>query len=1154
MRTGKITDRSVMDIFWRRLLFFIGLMVVCGTATQAFAKANMQEELTLQKLVSNSVSQETRVVSLDFEETPLIDALKQLARKARVGFSFNPDIIPDKKVTAKFEGITVRKVLYSLLDGTDLEIKLPPSKDVIVVKEKPKKVPDLAVVLQATVRGTVTDAQTGDPLPGANVSIQGTTTGSSTNAEGEFTITGVEPGTYTFVASFIGYETSTQEVTITEGENELTINFSLQPSDIAMEEMVVIGYGEQERSEITGSISSVDGEQITSGQTADGVQKALQGRIAGVNVSTKSGAPGSAADINIRGVATFGNSNPLYVIDGVPVFSGDNTNINPLATLNPGNIESVEVLKDASASAIYGARAANGVIIITTKSGQAGETNVEANLSGGVSVVTDYLSMMNSEQYVEYSSEAYENAGVPLPVSLTEPQLSENLKTDTDWGREGFSPAYSQEFSLSLSGGNENATYAFSTGYMNEEGNIPSSGFKRYSARINSDFDIGENFRIGESIELSRAQWTGVVSPSSVNFKELLQQAPTVPVYCPENLGGFCGPTVERSPQDRNNAIGIWTLTDQENVNNRILGNVYAEYDILSNLTYRLNLNGDFTFGHDNTFTPKYEMGNRSNPTADLSVNKSNTDNYIIENTLTYQNEFKGIHDVTALIGYSQQKSWYEYISGNTTEFPNNNVPTIAAAFGQSSLNGSETGWALRSFMGRVNYGYDDKYNLMATLRRDGSSRFGENNRYGIFPSVSANWVVSSEPFMENIGAIYNLTIRASWGQVGSQQIDNFASIATISPYARYIFGEDQSVAPGATYLQLGNNNLQWETTTQKNIGLDISLLNNRLSLAMDYYIKDTDGVLLRVPIPTTSGLRRGNGSFQNAGALHNEGFELTADYNNNIGDFQYTISGNISTNKNEVTSLGNGEPIITEMTNDPNQVLSMTREGEEIGAFYGWVMEGVFVDQADLDNHADQPGAAPGDVKFKDLDGNGVINANDRKIIGSPFPDFSYGLNFNFQFKKFDASIFIQGKQGHQIYNLIWAGLSQGKGSGDNNALTVMLDRWQEPGDVTDVPRVVRGDPNQNVRPSTRFIEDGSYLRVQNLQIGYDFGERLNVPGFRLYVSGSNLLTLTGYRGLNPEVGTLTSGNQSSLIRGVDFGQYPIPKTFRAGVQVDFN
>ncbi|SHG06000.1 TonB-linked outer membrane protein, SusC/RagA family [Fodinibius roseus] len=842
------------------------------------------------------------------------------------------------------------------------------------------------------------------------------------------------------------------------------------------------------------------------------------------------------------------------MIDGVPVFSGDNPNRNPLATLNPGNIESVQVLKDASAAAIYGARAANGVIIITTKSGRAGEMDLQFDMTGGVSVVTDYLSMMNSKQYVEYSSEAYENAGVPLPLSLTEPHLSENLQTDTDWGREGFSSGYSQEFSLSLSGGNEDATYAFNTSYLNEEGNIPSSGFRRYSARINSDFDVGDHFRVGESIEFSRAEWTGVVSPSSTNFKELLQQAPTVPIRCPENLGGFCGPTVERSPQDRNNAIGIWSLTDQENVDNRILGNIYAEYDILSNLTYRMNLNGDFTFGYDNTFTPKYEMGNRSNPTADLSVLKSNTDNYVLESTLTYQNTFNDIHDVTALVGYSQQKTWYEYISGNTTEFPNNNVPTIAAAFGQSSLNGSETGWALRSFIGRMNYGYDNRYNLMATIRRDGSSRFGQNNRYGIFPSISANWVMTNESFMDNMSAISNLTVRASWGQVGSQEIDDFASIATISPYARYIFGESQTVSPGAVYLQLGNNDLQWETTTQKNVGLDISFLDHKLTLAMDYYVKDTDGVLLRVPIPTTSGLRRGNGSFQNAGGLHNEGVEFTADYNNNFGELQYSISGNISTNKNEVTSLGNGEPIISEMTNDPNQVLTMTREGEEIGAFYGWVMEGVFVDQADLDNHATQPGAAPGDVKFKDLDGNGVINADDRTVIGSPFPDFSYGLNFSLQYKKFDASVFIQGKQGHQIYNLIWAGLSQGKGSGDNNALTVMLDRWQQSGDVTNVPRVIRGDPNQNVRPSTRFIEDGSYMRLQNIQIGYDLGEILNLPAFRIYASASNLFTITGYRGLNPEVGTLTSGNQSSLIRGVDFGQYPIPKTVRMGIQVDFN
>lgn len=1018
----------------------------------------------------------------------------------------------------------------------------------IVIRSLPKATPTVSAIqqstLQHTLKGRVTDEE-GESLIGVNVSIKGTSKGTTTDVNGEFLIE-VNRGdilSFTYIG-FIG-----KEVTYSQ---QPSLNVTLQNDNTSIDEVVVIGYGTQRRSEITGAISSISGEDISKANFG-GLQEALQGKVAGVNITPTSGQPGGALDMNIRGVATFGNGNPLFVIDGVPTLSdGSSRNFNPLASLNPDNIQSVQILKDASASAIYGARAANGVVIITTNRGESGETQLQFKASGGISEVTKFLPLMTSDQYIPYAIDAYQNSGRPIPVSLSEPLKSQNLQTNTDWQKEGFKSAVVQNYWLGISGGSEFANYSFSMGYLDQEGTLPNSGFKRYSVRVNSDFNKGKRLKFGETIELSRSAWTGTFNQASYTIRQLLQQSPTVPVYDPDSEGGFDGPRLEYSPVGRQNSIGELTLTDDRQAENKLAGNIYGEYEILPGLTNRFSFGGEVNFGNHFQFLPTYRMGDRERTIASLNERNGSSNAYLVENVITYKKIFNEVHNVTFLAGFSQQEFWNKNTAVEVRGFPNNDLRTIAAAFENRNITGNETHWALRSQIGRLSYAYKQTYNLMATIRRDGSSRFGKNNRFGVFPSLSGSWLIKNEAFLRDYRPISTLTLRASHGQVGSQEIDDFAQYAMIEQSIDYIFGDDQVLSPGSTYLSSGNPDLKWEVTTQTNIGLDIGFFKNKLNLNLDYYIKNTDDILLQLPVPTTSGIRRNNGPFVNAGSMQNKGLELTVSYQNGSGDFGYLISGNLSTNKNKITKLHGDLPIIAQINSGKQSALTLTKEGNELGSFYGYVMEGVFKDWDDVNNHATQSGAEPGDVKYLDLDKNGIIDADDQTILGSPFPDFTYGLNSTLTYKNFDVMLALNGKQGHQIYNLIWSDLNEGEG--DNNATIEMLNRWTESNPNTNIPRAVTGNPGQNTRPSSRFIENGSFLRIQNIQLGYNLSNGISSrlkTSLRVYISAKNLLTITNYRGYNPEIGLLNEGSRSSLTRGIDVGMYPIPRTIEAGIQI---
>lgn len=1116
-----------------------------------------------------------QTISFSLEEATLEEALNRIAAEGNLNISFLQESVTERKiVSVSMEAVPARKALNQVLRGTNLQVVPVSVRHIVIIpRPDPQKVEALGIVnhtpddvsdqdmrsavqeekargkmgsqMQGAISGTVTDSLSGSPLPGVNVVISGTTQGTATNAEGNYTITGVEPGTYDLRASFIGYETKTvEDVQVSEGQTT-EVNFALTESAYQLDEVVAVGYGEQERQDLTGAISSVSGQEI-SDLPVSSLEEALQGRATGVDIRPSSGAPGAGAIIQIRGATTFGNTTPLYVIDGMPVTTGGGGQANPLNLINPNNIESVEILKDASATAIYGTRAANGVILIETTRGQSGNTRVSFDLSGGIQNFTNTFETLNAQQYARFVNGAAREDGRPIPQATQNPG---SIERNTDWQEAAFQTGAIQDYSLSVSGGTEDVRFSVSGGYLNEQGTLPESHYKRYNLRVNSDIEITSDFSVNQSVMLARSGWEGGIPGGGLT--EMMLQSPLTPVRCPENQGGFCGPTPEVSgPNTRANVLGQMNLVEDTETQNRVLGNVRLEYDLLPSLSLRTNLGVDYFFSEDFTFTPTWEMAARSNTVATLNQSNSTSRTLVAEPTLYFDRIFADVHSVSATVGYTQQEEVSEFMTGNRREFPSNDLRTIAAGLGPVNLQGEESEWAVRSVFGRLNYSYDSRYLLTATLRRDGSSRFGPQRRWGNFPSFSIGWRLSEESFMENVSVLSNLKIRAGWGRVGNQTgIGNYASWSTIDPVADYVFGGE--MAPGATFISLGNPSLGWESTEQINIGLDASILNERLTVSANYYQKDTEDLLFNVPINVTSGIFRNNGPVRNVGEMRNSGLEFQASYSGGTQEgFQYTISANLSTVNNEVKELGGDrQAIIEQPSTEGAQALTYTAEGGEIGAHYGYVMDGVFADQSEVDQHAEQPDASPGDVRFKDLNGDGVIDDEDRRVIGSPFPDFTYGLGVDLSYRRVSLSVFLDGLQGRDIYNLQQAALMDLRGH--NNNYIAATDRWTENNRNTNVPRATEVDPNDNNRPSTRFLEDGSFLRINRVKLGYSFDVpnivNEGVSRLRVYAAAQNLKTFTAYEGWNPDFGA------AGRVDAVDFGGYPISRQWNLGVQVTF-
>ena len=974
------------------------------------------------------------------------------------------------------------------------------------------------------VRGVVLD-DAGLSVIGASVSIKGISgQGTMTDMDGNFTLS-VGKGS-TLVISYLGYHT--KEVLINE---QTDVKVVLKENTKQLDEIVVVGYGVVKKKDLTGSVSSVGADILKDKPVAD-MGQALQGRAAGVQV-LNSGAPGDNVVMRIRGMGSVNAADPLIVIDGVP------TDLN-LNALNQNDIESIDVLKDASATAIYGSRGANGVVMVTTKKGKAGEGKISVAANFSVQQKTSTPKLLNASQFASMHNEMMANAGKAQNPAFADPL---SLGRGTDWLDAMFRTANMQNYSVSYSGGNEKSNYYVSGGVLDQEGIVINTSFRRFSFQFNGESKVKSWLKFGNAITLSH----DIKKSGSYNVRDAMAALPTQPIYNED--GTYSGPE-ERAEWagDMRNPIGMAQLNTNQTKGYNLLGNVYAEIDLFGKVKVKSLAGIDAKFWDGSSFSPKYDWKPIPVPSSEKNENSNKSLTYLWDNTATYMETFADKHDLTVMIGSSAQNNVYNKISAGRREFLSDDYNQIDNGLKGQLAGGSKSDWSLLSFMGRANYTFDNKYLLTATIRRDGTSRIAKKNRWGTFPSFSAAWRASEESFFPANDWVSDVKLRAGYGVTGNQApLSNYAHITRMKT-GQYVFNgnEVSTIYP----LVMPSPNIKWETVKQANVGFDVALVKQRLNLTFDAYIKNTTDMLVPMAVPITSGYSDTSVPMINAGKMQNKGWELTISSQNMKGDFEWYTDFNVSFNKNKVKKLNDGTPL---GFNTINMSFAQRHvEGQPGGSFYGFVTDGLFQNWDEVNNYAlQQQGAdpytstAPGDIRFKDLNNDGVINDDDRTLIGNPSPEWTFSMNNTFAYKNFDLEVFLQGVAGNDILNgnRIW----QEGMSVIQNQTTKVLNRWTGEGTSNSVPRAVFSDPNQNTRLSDRWVENGSYLRLKTLTLGYTLPqkltERMYLSNVRFYFSGHNLLTLTKYSGFDPEVS----------VGGVDLGTYPVTRNYSFGVNVSF-
>lgn len=956
------------------------------------------------------------------------------------------------------------------------------------------------------VTGKVTTAN-GESLPGVNVLLKGSNTGTITDAEGNYRISATEG---TLVFSFIGY--SMQEVPVS---GRTTIDVMMEEDVTTLEQVVVVGYGVQEKKDITGAVSVIDQKAFESRPNTQ-FGNLIQGKTAGVQVITPSGKPSAGFSIRVRGTNSISaGSDPLYVVDGVP--SSDTR------SLNPADIESISVLKDASSAAIYGAQGANGVVLITTKKGKTGAPRFEFNGYTGFSTVWKTQDVLNSEQYRDLMTEFGQ---------ITDwSQYTEN----TDWQKEIFQRGRSQNYQVSASGKNDKTTYYISGGWMQQNGAVRSSTMDRYNFKVNLEQKLNDRFTVGTNLNYARYHDVDVSDNQAINqggvILGVLSTPPNIGIYKPDG-------TFTSNPfQDWENPVSGTDGSDRDYKNQRLLGNVYAEVNILPALKFRSNFGMDFRNAVNDYFLDPYRTSyGRSR--KGLGRNSTNLTNYyIIDNTLSYEKNVAK-HAFTALVGSVVQKYKWENSSVEKTGFASAVVPTTGAGSTIVAASNDKSEKANASFISRITYNYDERYLLTANFRADGSSSFGVNKRWGYFPSFSLGWRLSEENFMQDLNFFDDLKVRLGWGMVGNDNIPGYAYVGKVSYGANYPIGG--AIQPGSYPSSIENTLLHWEATEQTNIGIDVALFNARVILTADAYVKNTSDLLLYVTPPRSVGMDSG---LQNGGKLQNRGLEFQVTTRNFVTDFTWDTDFNISFNRNKVVDVS-GQEIIAGGVASRGDV-SYSREGLPLGLFYGYVTGGV--------------DPATGMMYYVDKNGESTFSpaADDRRIIGNPNPDFYYGITNTFGYKNFALSIFLQGTQGNDIFN---ATRIETEGMVDaKNQTHDVVNRWRVPGDITDIPKAVWGNTD-NSRLSTRFVEDGSYLRAKAITLSYQFPASLiskaHLNNVKVYVTGENLFTITKYSGFDPELSAFGNDSDTQVRNtapGVDFGTYPQTRNLIFGLNVSF-
>lgn len=981
-----------------------------------------------------------------------------------------------------------------------------------------------------TVKGTVKDAEN-NPVIGATVVVKGEAKGTTTDFDGNYTISVPQGKILEF--SYVGMQKS--EVTV----NKSVINVRMAEGE-QLDEVVVIGYGTVKKSDLTGAVASVSGKDLQA-NIAQSTANALQGRIAGVSVSNVGGQPGSGMSVNIRGLSSLGSNTPLYVIDGV---YGD------INMVDPADIASLEVLKDASAAAIYGSRAANGVVLITTKGGKKDmPTAINVNVFSGFQNMTKKLDVLDAQQWI----------GLMKQTGYLPEQVQSFQGPGTDWQDEVYRTAPITKANLSLSGGTKTATYNVSAGYINQEGILRRSGYDAFNIRTKNSFSFfDDHFRVGNTLLVKMSNQ----DVNKLSITDPVRQNPLLAVRDENQLGGYAG--IEPWMKNMDNPLGQCYVNDHERHRTEILMNAYAEVDLgLKGLKYKLNVGYNKNNGRNLDYNVPYDFGSGAVQSG-LTEEAQFGNQWLVENTLHYDQTF-GKHTVSGLFGYSAQKNSTRKFGAGRKDLPDGIRVIGAGSTTEQTTSGSLQENSIVSLFARAMYSYDSRYMLSASIRRDGSSRFADGHRYGIFPSVSVGWNIMNEGFFENAKTtVDELKLRASYGVLGNQEIDNYKTQSVVTTGINYVQGGQWWMGGNTGVKWVSPKDLTWEETKTTNVGLDASFFNGKLSLNADYYVQETSNVLLSISMPSSAGL---DGTpTMNAGTVQNKGFELALEHRNTVGEVYYNVGVNVSTVKNKVKEVTVGNKQEFGGYNPQGEgTVTWAKVGDPIGSFYVVKTDGIFQNEAEIQAHktADgkliQPDAEPGDIRFIDFNGDGQITDDDRQYAGSPFPDFNFGIRGNVQWKGFDLGLFFDGMVGNKVYNYVRCRMES------MNEMTNFgvnaLHAWTTANPNTDMPRFTQEDKNLNRRRcSDRWVENGSFIRLKTLEFGYtlpnEWLSRIRVKDLRVYTAMDNLFTATKYTGYTPDLGQnddQNGGGDSAMSRGCDHGRIPLARTITFGLQLNF-
>jgi len=1145
--------RQLLYPFPRIGLLTIFLIICFGETS--YAKTGDTEEILNKK------------ISLVAEQKEVKSILSEISKLAGIKFVYSPQRIPARrKVSILAYDQRLGDVLNLLLQPLDVLYYVTGNQIVLMKKGEERNIfaklkdpPDIKNVSEKEsfykdITGKVTNDK-GEPLAGVSVLVKGTSRGTTTNSSGSFTINAEVGETLDF--SMVGYKLYSLKV-----GQENTVTIQLESEIFNIDEVVVVGYGTQKRKSVTGAVSSVNSKTLNELPVLS-VSQALQGRVAGLTV-TNNGSPGAEPIVRIRGISSISfASDPLYVVDGFPTGN--------LSTIDTRDIESVDVLKDASAAAIYGSRATNGVIMITTKKGRrGGKIRVSLDSYVGTQKVTERLDLLDTEGFKKYAL-AYRGSQVER---LTAPMVDQPThagatqtygQTNTDWQDAYFKKGNMTQHNVGLSGGNDISRFYASAGFMDQEGTAPKVGFRRYNFRINSDHVISKRFTFGENLYVSHGDqaYDNNETGSRTNLVNVIRMMPHIPVYDPTSNGGFRGVNSVLDGGDPTNPVEDAELKNPGNRKTaKILGTAFLEISFTDWLKFRSTFGVDYANSLEYRFSPIFDdhgtIAGSSATQAYIWNHRDVSTVLLYTEQLSFDKTF-GDHHINAIAVYEQQGQLFQHELGTGNQLSNdlrtlNNATNVSV----ETQIGENT---LISILGRVNYDYKGKYLLSAAVRRDGLSIWAPGKKWATFPSASIGWRIDEEDFMKGQENISELKLRAGYGVAGLNGVilgNTPWQVSVNSNSAYYPFGGTATSGPASSIQKLGNRELEWEKTKQLNIGLDIGFLRNKFTLSAEYYHRKTDNLILNVPLPPSFGFITSEVP-QNVGAMKNNGFEMQLGYNDREGELKWNASANLSFVTNEVTKLAEGVLNIEKGGDQDFGAYNITNTavGQPIQEFYGWVVEGIFQNASEVSGHSTQTaGTAPGDLKFQDTNKDGVIDIKDRQFLGSFIPKATYAFTLGGNYKNFDLTIFLQGVQGNKIFNatrVITEGMVR-----FFNAGTQVLNAWTPTNTNTNIPRAISSDPNQNSRPSTRFLEDGSYLRLKNIMLGYNLPanslQSLTkgvVKNFRIYVSAQNILTFTDYSGYDPEVGNRTPN--SSLTNGIDFAVYPQPKAYLLGIQVGF-